>query len=84
MGQLVLAAKVTHVPSLMLSEISGSPLRAAREPAVASLRELGRRARERGVTCFVVFDTTGSPISATTSTPMSGIAARSPATRRRR
>ncbi|MBR0926210.1 3,4-dihydroxyphenylacetate 2,3-dioxygenase [Bradyrhizobium diazoefficiens] len=57
MGQLVLAAKVTHVPSLMLSELSGSPLRAAREPAVSSLRELGRRAKERGVTCFVVFDT---------------------------
>ena len=57
MGQLVLAAKVTHVPSLMLSEQPGSPLRAAREPAVNSLRELGRRAKERGVTCFVVFDT---------------------------
>ena len=57
MGQLVLAAKVTHVPSLMLSEAPGSPLRAAREPAVSSLRELGRRAKERGVSCFVVFDT---------------------------
>ncbi|PSO13815.1 3,4-dihydroxyphenylacetate 2,3-dioxygenase [Bradyrhizobium sp. MOS003] len=57
MGQLVLAAKVTHVPSLMLSEQSGSPLRDAREPAVRSLRELGRRAKQRGVTCFVVFDT---------------------------
>lgn len=57
MGQLVLAAKVTHVPSLMLSERPDSPLRAAREPAVRSLRELGRRARERGVTSFVVFDT---------------------------
>lgn len=57
MGQLVLSAKVTHVPSLMLSEAPGSPLRAAREGAVKSLRELGRRARERGVTTFVVFDT---------------------------
>lgn len=57
MGQLVLAAKVTHVPSLMLSETPGSPLREAREPAVKALRELGRRARERGVTSFVVFDT---------------------------
>ena len=34
MGQLVLAAKVTHVPSLMLSEVKDSPLRAARENAV--------------------------------------------------
>ncbi|UPJ60638.1 3,4-dihydroxyphenylacetate 2,3-dioxygenase [Bradyrhizobium sp. 192] len=57
MGQLVLAAKVTHVPSLMLSEQPGNPLRNAREPAVKSLRELGRRAKQRGVTCFVVFDT---------------------------
>ncbi|TPQ38194.1 3,4-dihydroxyphenylacetate 2,3-dioxygenase [Bradyrhizobium guangdongense] len=57
MGQLALAAKVTHVPSLMLSEAPGSPLRAAREQAVGSLRELGRRAKERGVTTFVVFDT---------------------------
>ncbi|MBB4381691.1 3,4-dihydroxyphenylacetate 2,3-dioxygenase [Bradyrhizobium sp. Rc3b] len=57
MGQLVLAAKVTHVPSLMLSELSGSPLRDARKAAVDSPRELGRRAKERGVTCFVVFDT---------------------------
>lgn len=57
MGQFVLAAKVTHVPSLMLSETPGSLLRAARESAVSSLRELGRRAKERGVTSFVVFDT---------------------------
>jgi 3,4-dihydroxyphenylacetate 2,3-dioxygenase len=57
MGKLVLAAKVSHVPSLMLSEVRGSPLKAARETAVRALRELGRRARERGVTTFVVFDT---------------------------
>lgn len=31
MGQLVLAAKVSHVPSLMVSEIEGSPLKSARE-----------------------------------------------------
>lgn len=57
MGQLVLAAKVSHVPSLMLSELEGSPLRAAREGAVRALRQLGRRARERRVSTFVVFDT---------------------------
>jgi 3,4-dihydroxyphenylacetate 2,3-dioxygenase len=57
MGQLVLAAKVSHVPSLMLSELEGSPLRAAREGAVRSLRELGQRARQRRVSTFVVFDT---------------------------
>jgi len=56
-GAIVLAAKVTHVPSLMLSEVAGSPLRAARAGAVAALRELGRRARDRRVSTFVVFDT---------------------------
>src|SRR5664280_2075586 len=57
MGKLVLAAKVTHVPSLMLSEVAGSPLKSARENAVRALRELGRRARDRRVSTFVVFDT---------------------------
>ncbi len=57
MGELVLAAKVSHVPSLMLSELPGSPLREARRDAVEALRLLGRRARERRVTSFVVFDT---------------------------
>jgi len=57
MGKLVLAAKVTHVPSLMLSEEGDSPLKQARAGAVTSLRELGRRARAREVTTFVVFDT---------------------------
>ena len=57
MGQLVLAAKVSHVPSLMLSEVEGSPLKAARADAVKALRELGRRAKERAVSTFVVLDT---------------------------
>jgi 3,4-dihydroxyphenylacetate 2,3-dioxygenase len=57
LGELVLAAKVSHVPSLMLSEVPGSPLREARHDAVEALRLLGRRARERRVTSFVVFDT---------------------------
>jgi 3,4-dihydroxyphenylacetate 2,3-dioxygenase len=56
-GEIVLAAKVTHVPSLMLSEVAGSPLQAARAGAVGALRELGRRARDRRVSTFVVFDT---------------------------
>jgi 3,4-dihydroxyphenylacetate 2,3-dioxygenase len=56
-GAIVLAAKVTHVPSLMLSEAEGSPLKAARVGAVEALRELGRRARDRRVSTFVVFDT---------------------------
>jgi 3,4-dihydroxyphenylacetate 2,3-dioxygenase len=57
MGQIVLAAKVTHVPSLMLSEQPDSPLKGTRDDAIRSLRELGRRAKERGAETFVVFDT---------------------------
>ncbi|MGO9360528.1 MAG: 3,4-dihydroxyphenylacetate 2,3-dioxygenase [Xanthobacteraceae bacterium] len=57
MGQIVLAAKVTHVPSLLISEQKGSNLRGTRDDAIKSLREIGRRARERGVTTYVVFDT---------------------------
>jgi 3,4-dihydroxyphenylacetate 2,3-dioxygenase len=41
----------------MLSEVPGSPLGDARKGAVNALRELGRRARERRVSTFVVFDT---------------------------
>jgi hypothetical protein len=57
MGQLVLAAKVSHLPSPMLSEQNGSPLKAARQGAVAALRAIGRGAKERRVSTFVVFDT---------------------------
>jgi len=56
MGQLVLAAKVTHVPSLLISEREG-PLKGRREAPIASLREIGKRARERGADTFLVFDT---------------------------
>lgn len=56
MGELVLAAKVTHVPSLMLSEHVES-LKGTRDDAINALRVLGRRARERGADTFVVFDT---------------------------
>lgn len=56
MGELLLAAKVTHVPSLMLSERI-EPLKGTREDAINSLKLLGQRARERGADTFVVFDT---------------------------
>lgn len=56
MGELVLAAKVTHVPSLMLSETL-EPLKGTRDGPINSLKTLGQRARERGADCFVVFDT---------------------------
>lgn len=56
MGELVLAAKVTHVPSLMLSEML-EPLKGTRDGPIRSLKTLGERARERGADTFVVFDT---------------------------
>lgn len=56
MGELVLAAKITHVPSLMLSE-QLKPLKGTRDGPIASLKLLGQRARERGADTFVVFDT---------------------------
>jgi 3,4-dihydroxyphenylacetate 2,3-dioxygenase len=56
MGEMVLAAKVTHVPSLMLSE-KIEPLKGTREGPINALKLIGRRARERGADTFVVFDT---------------------------
>ena len=55
-GRVVLASKITHVPSLMLSEQPG-PLFGTRAGPIASLKEIGRRARERGADTFLVFDT---------------------------
>ncbi len=56
MGQLVTAAKITHVPSMFISEMDG-PHQGCRQPAIDGLREIGRRAREDGADTFVVLDT---------------------------
>lgn len=56
MGRIVLAAKVTHVPSLLISERPG-PLQGRRADAIASLKEIGVRARARGADTYLVFDT---------------------------
>jgi 3,4-dihydroxyphenylacetate 2,3-dioxygenase len=56
MGELVLAAKVTHVPSMMICEKPG-PFHGRRDAAVDGHRELGRRMRALGVDTMVVFDT---------------------------
>jgi 3,4-dihydroxyphenylacetate 2,3-dioxygenase len=55
MGELVLAAKVTHVPSMYLSELEG-PHHGCRASAIEGHKELSRRARERGCDTLVVFD----------------------------
>jgi 3,4-dihydroxyphenylacetate 2,3-dioxygenase len=56
MGKVALAAKITHVPSLYLSEIDG-PGKGRRQAAIDGLVEIGRRCRELGVDTIVVFDT---------------------------
>ncbi|HOA94572.1 MAG TPA: 3,4-dihydroxyphenylacetate 2,3-dioxygenase [Quisquiliibacterium sp.] len=55
MGTLALAAKITHVPSMYLSEQPG-PHFGCRDAAIAGHRELGRRCRARGVDTIVVLD----------------------------
>ncbi|HMK86279.1 MAG TPA: 3,4-dihydroxyphenylacetate 2,3-dioxygenase [Steroidobacteraceae bacterium] len=56
MGELVLAAKVTHVPSNFLSELPG-PLHGIREPAISGLEEIGRRIRAANADTVVILDT---------------------------
>lgn len=55
MGELVLAAKITHVPSIWLSLQPGRH-HGIRKPAEDGLAEVGRRARERGADTFLVAD----------------------------
>ncbi len=55
MGTLALAAKITHVPSLYLSELDG-PHKGCRQAAIDGHREIGRRCRALGVDTIVVFD----------------------------
>lgn len=56
MGKLALAAKITHVPSMYLSELDG-PDAGRRQGAIDGHIEIGRRCRSLGVDTIVVFDT---------------------------
>ena len=56
MGQLALVAKITHVPSMYLSELDG-PRKGSRQAAIDGHQEISRRCRELGVDTLVVFDT---------------------------
>jgi 3,4-dihydroxyphenylacetate 2,3-dioxygenase len=56
MGKLALAAKITHVPSMVLSELDG-PRQGTRQDAIDGHVEIGRRCRALGVDTIVVFDT---------------------------
>jgi 3,4-dihydroxyphenylacetate 2,3-dioxygenase len=55
MGTLALAAKITHVPSMYLSEFPG-PNFGCRAAAIEGHREIDRRCRALGVDTIVVFD----------------------------
>ncbi|MAM61350.1 3,4-dihydroxyphenylacetate 2,3-dioxygenase [Maritimibacter sp. UBA3975] len=56
MGELVLAAKCTHVPTMIMSEQEG-PLKGKRQPAIDGHRRIGELARAAGADTFVVLDT---------------------------
>lgn len=56
MGKLALAAKITHVPSMYLSELDG-PHKGCRQAAIDGHKEIARRMRELEVDTIVVFDT---------------------------
>jgi 3,4-dihydroxyphenylacetate 2,3-dioxygenase len=55
-GKLALAAKITHVPSMYLSELDG-PRKGTRQDAIDGHKAIGQRCRELGVDTIVVFDT---------------------------
>lgn len=55
MGEVVLAAKICHVPSMYLSELPG-PHHGCREAAINGHKLIAQRARELGADTAVVFD----------------------------
>lgn len=56
MGKVSLVAKITHVPSMYLSELDG-PHKGCRDAAIEGHRAISRRCRELGVDTLIVFDT---------------------------
>lgn len=56
MGQLVFAAKVTHIPRMVLSEGPG-PLHGCREDAIQGLRDIGERLVSSGADTVIILDT---------------------------
>lgn len=56
MGEIVLAAKITHVPSMLISEEDG-PNKGCRQPAIDGLRRIGDRIHDLGVDTVVIADT---------------------------
>lgn len=56
MGEIVLAAKVTHVPTMLMSEQDG-PVKGKRQAAIEGHYEIARRAKALGATTVVICDT---------------------------
>lgn len=56
MGEIVLAAKCTHVPTMLMSEQDG-PVKGKRQPAIDGHLEIARRARALGADTVVICDT---------------------------
>ncbi len=56
MGKLAFAAKITHVPSMYLSELDG-PHKGCRKAAIEGHKEISRRCRDLGVDTMIVLDT---------------------------
>lgn len=56
MGNLVLAAKNTHVPSIWM-DLTIEKFRGIRKNAIDGLKDIGRQAHERGAETFVIIDT---------------------------
>ncbi len=56
MGELVLAAKMTHVPTMQMSEQDG-PVKDKRQAAIDGHYEIARRAKALGATTVVICDT---------------------------
>ncbi len=56
MGEIVLAAKMTHVPTMLMSEQEG-PIKGKRQAAIDGHFEIARRAKELGADTVVICDT---------------------------
>ncbi|MBR9650786.1 3,4-dihydroxyphenylacetate 2,3-dioxygenase [Thalassovita aquimarina] len=56
MGEIVLAAKMTHVPTMLMSEQDG-PIKGKRQAAIDGHREIARRAKALGADTVVICDT---------------------------
>ena len=56
MGEIVLAAKCTHVPTMLMSEQQG-PVFGKRQPAIDGHLEIAHRARELGADTAIICDT---------------------------